>query len=476
MNFAAAEKDGWKLGVMPAFSSFLKKCYSKCVLRAQMASFNHPLVLAPEECAANALPINGPALRDILDDNPDGVDLVNIGWPSSAGPSSGANTLSSSSAPIPLQVPIPGGSGARTPSPGVDQMRSYSPTVEFPQQHPIPLPGSPGIRRSPTVSPQRSPMVSPQQSSLPLPSIVTEPIPTLALSGSLSTAAEDSQVRKRGREEPEGSQADRADDNPEQTRAESETGNVDDQRPPKVAKRAKSTRKKSRPSSLLVTRSTRPSKSLSTPRPAGIPLLSMSSVPAVSNSAWTHLYPLATSSAPGASLDPPHDSPKWLSRAVQLFDINLGPKWIRAVGLWYTIEESFGFADRRRFPDKEKHRPDAIAQWQKNDRSTSWRPGRVQFESYGHDFWAWWLAIQPTRRANGGTDRSIRDVTVFDKSVFDFYGALGMLQVIAALFFWGNAIVEDRKVGGRAGEDGSWAEALDDVVWVMERLHADRIE
>jgi hypothetical protein len=70
----------------------------------------------------------------------------------------------------------------------------------------------------------------------------------------------------------------------------------------------------------------------------------------------------------------------------------------------------------------------------------------------------------------------MRDVTLFDKSAFDFYGALGMLQVMAALFFWGDGIVQDRKVGGRAGEDGSWVEAVDDVFWVMERLYAETTE
>lgn len=431
-----------------------------------MASFAHPL-LAPEECAASALTINGPALRDILDDDPDGVDLVNIGWPVVPGPSSGANALSSSRAPSPLQVPVPGGSVASTPL-TIDRARAHSPTVGFPRPNSIPLPDSPDMRRSPTVSPRQSPVL--------LPDVDTEPIPAL----SLTTTAEDSQVRKRGREGPEGSLADSAEDNPARqgNRAESERVDGDDEGPSKVTKRrklVKSTRKKNASSSLLVTRPTRSSMSLSAPPlPTHVPAVSNStSSSLVVSYTWTHLYPLATSSAPGAVLDLPHDSPKWLVRAVQLFDMNLGPKWIRAVELWYTREESFGFADHGRFPNKEKHRPDAIGQWQKYDRSSSWRPGRIEFKDYSKEFWDWWLAIQKKRRGNDGTCKAVRDETLFDKDAFNFYGALGMLQIMAALFFWGNAIVEDRKAGGRAGEDGSWVEELDDVFWVMERLYAE---
>lgn len=222
----------------------------------------------------------------------------------------------------------------------------------------------------------------------------------------------------------------------------------------------------------------KPRMSAPTSRPAGMSILSKTTAstatlsPPTIPSTWTYPYPLATSSAPGAVLDIPHDAPKWLSRAVKLLDVDFGPSWVRVVELWFTREESFSFTDKGRFPDKERCRPDAIGMWQKYDRNPSWRPTSIHLESYAKDFWDWWLAIQPKRRVNERTRRSIRNEGLLDMSVFDVRGALGMLQVIAALFFWGNAIVDDRKAGGHAGEDGSWVEAVNDVFWVLERLYA----
>lgn len=313
------------------------------------------------------------------------------------------------------------------------------------------LADSPSVHRSPTVTPSQSPRLP----ALAVPGL----LPTLILSSPLRIAAE--QIRKRGRDETEGvaegNTKDTADGGGEVAGSEINAGGDEG---PSSAKR----QKVNNPTALTNTRSS----TLSSTSQA-LPL-NPTFTPSSQLVVWTHLYPLAASSAPGAVIDVPHDAPKWLSRAVRLLDINLGPSWIKTVELWYAREESFDFLDKGRFPDKEKSRPDAVAKWQKNDRNPLWRPGSLQLETYSKQFWDWWLAIQPKRRVNERTRRSTRDEALLDKGAFNIHGGLGMLQVIAALFFWGNAIVEDRKAGGHAGEDGSWAEAVEDVFWVMGKL------
>ena len=138
---------------------------------------------APEECAANALPVDGPALRDVMDDNLDGVNLVNIGFPAASG--SGTDTRIHSRAQTPLRDPI----SPRTeiPHTPIQQTRT-SPTVELIHQRPVPLLDSPGIGHSPTAPLQQSPIL--------LPDVIPGPIPALTLSRSSSVIVE---VWKRGR-------------------------------------------------------------------------------------------------------------------------------------------------------------------------------------------------------------------------------------------------------------------------------------
>ena len=61
-------------------------------------------------------------------------------------------------------------------------------------------------------------------------------------------------------------------------------------------------------------------------------------------------------------------------------NIDLDPAWVRAVELWYTREEGFGFAEKGRLPDKDRCRL-RYESWrqQKNHRNPAWRPPAIDF-------------------------------------------------------------------------------------------------
>lgn len=150
---------------------------------------------------------------------------------------------------------------------------------------------------------------------------------------------------------------------------------------------------------------------------------------------------------------------------------NLGPRWTHLVKLWYERKEDAGFKQTGRLPDPQNSRPDAIAAWAKNARKAHWRPKTIDITQYCETWWRWWLSLQPDWRNQGKPREPLR---VFPKDVDSGWewskcmGSNGVLQILAALFFWQDACLKAGRV--RLGVDNEWNGTVEDVIWVLEHL------
>jgi hypothetical protein len=79
-------------------------------------------------------------------------------------------------------------------------------------------------------------------------------------------------------------------------------------------------------------------------------------------------------------------------------------------------------------------------------------------------WWAWWISIQPEERANFGGMLSCP--TTADWSlVIKLHGRNGLLQVMASLLWWGEAVTKTSPF-----DQLDWAIAVDDVARVLEEM------
>jgi len=144
-----------------------------------------------------------------------------------------------------------------------------------------------------------------------------------------------------------------------------------------------------------------------------------------------------------------------------LLSVRLGGTWESAVAAWLRYEATYAYhgASRATFPAK--YRPKAISDWIQRRRSVKWRPGLLNLEEYQKGYWSWWRSLQPTWR-KFEADTTARDTG--DWAAMDKPGVNGWLNVVVALFLWGNALREAR------ADFGSWHHVVEDATWVLEQL------
>lgn len=153
------------------------------------------------------------------------------------------------------------------------------------------------------------------------------------------------------------------------------------------------------------------------------------------------------------------DKPEWVTKATSLFEsTNLGLEWKLLLSRWFKFEEQAGFQDSGKLGTR--RRPRAVADWIQRARTPTFRPEITDFDEFAADFTAWWQSVQPEwrRSGNGEASRDDGDWEDIRRS-----GVNGLVSVVAALFFWGNAIQP-------AGDRVKWVEALGDVTYVFEHL------
>lgn len=157
--------------------------------------------------------------------------------------------------------------------------------------------------------------------------------------------------------------------------------------------------------------------------------------------------------------------PAWISSALGMLRAEaLGAPWDEIVRLWEAFEVQNGAANVGRIGAT--RRPTCVADWIQRARAPAYRPSITNFKKFSSDFFAWWAAIQPDWRRDGDSAllRQSGDMSDISRS-----GVNGLLSVLAALFFWGTALGENREV------DGDWKAAVEDVDWVLRELLREEI-
>lgn len=153
------------------------------------------------------------------------------------------------------------------------------------------------------------------------------------------------------------------------------------------------------------------------------------------------------------------DKPDWVAKVTSLFEsTNLGPEWAALLSGWFKFEEQAGFQDSGKLGTR--RRPRAVSDWIQRARTPTFRPEITDVDEFAADFTAWWQSLQPEWRCSGNGEAARDDG---DWKDIRRSGVNGLVSVVAALFFWGNAIQP-------AGDRVDWLEALGDVTYVFEHL------
>jgi hypothetical protein len=177
-------------------------------------------------------------------------------------------------------------------------------------------------------------------------------------------------------------------------------------------------------------------------------------------------------SAPAVDLSVPHDAPAWLHQGLALINVNLlgSLLWAKLVRLWYQREEDLGFKTQGLL--KGQQRPTCISDWQKCARSQTYRP-TLDTKQFHSQFWTWWALVQLEWRVGQDTAMLLKVDGKLDWATLTAAGLNGILQALAALFFWGDTI---DKEGRKAEECANWTLCVSDVVWVLEKLPVETLE
>ncbi|KAJ7021070.1 hypothetical protein C8F04DRAFT_973231, partial [Mycena alexandri] len=157
--------------------------------------------------------------------------------------------------------------------------------------------------------------------------------------------------------------------------------------------------------------------------------------------------------------------PKWTADAhVTLLASGGGDLWLKAVDLWWKYEKAANFVG----PAKGKGtalRPKEVSGWIARARSGGPVPAIMDVFSFAVKWWAWWVDINPKWRARtAGVAIRLEKKGDGDWGSVASTGPNGMLNVLICLRWWFDALRGDE------GGMGGWKEALEDVVWALERI------
>ncbi|KAJ6494168.1 hypothetical protein DFH09DRAFT_810143, partial [Mycena vulgaris] len=116
-----------------------------------------------------------------------------------------------------------------------------------------------------------------------------------------------------------------------------------------------------------------------------------------------------------------------------------------------------------------KGRPKQVGAWVARSRGKRHADTEVTDPVEYAGLWqAWWDSLQPGWRKKGADGKWVvgESYGVDGKEWGEMYrwGVNGLLNVVASLYFWGCAVVED------AEHRGAWEAAVADVGWMMEGM------
>ncbi|KJA14669.1 hypothetical protein HYPSUDRAFT_102262, partial [Hypholoma sublateritium FD-334 SS-4] len=111
-------------------------------------------------------------------------------------------------------------------------------------------------------------------------------------------------------------------------------------------------------------------------------------------------------------------------------------EWQALVSAWLEFEKVSGYEGSRRLGSRSH--PRTVADWIQRARSPAYCPEIKNIAAFAADFTAWWQNVQPAWRTESATDQMPHVEGNWED--IRCPGLNGLLSIIAALFFWGNAI------------------------------------
>ncbi|KAJ7050147.1 hypothetical protein C8F01DRAFT_957149, partial [Mycena amicta] len=152
-----------------------------------------------------------------------------------------------------------------------------------------------------------------------------------------------------------------------------------------------------------------------------------------------------------------------------------GVEWATCVQRFFDFEGAWGFVEGSWSMPKPL-RPPQVSGWLSRGRKWTMPPtlggliGRRRYVGMGAELWVgtwwkWWRSLQPAERElldNG--ELSLPEIADWS-GMAKMYGNNGLMQVMAALVWWG-------EVAKERGEEETeeWCVAVKDVTWVLEQL------
>ncbi|KAK0229017.1 hypothetical protein IW262DRAFT_1263416 [Armillaria fumosa] len=138
-----------------------------------------------------------------------------------------------------------------------------------------------------------------------------------------------------------------------------------------------------------------------------------------------------------ASIVFPSSAPPWAINALEMFKSHsFGPDWSQVVYSWVAFQVMNDFDSDDKL--SAEGRPECVGQWIARARSQKWRPTYVNLDivsKFQEPFWDWWANLQPEDRV-GGSEDGIEDLEREPDGRPTHSGKNGLVNVMAALFFW----------------------------------------
>ncbi|PPR03273.1 hypothetical protein CVT24_012820 [Panaeolus cyanescens] len=139
----------------------------------------------------------------------------------------------------------------------------------------------------------------------------------------------------------------------------------------------------------------------------------------------------------------------------------LGEEWVVFVKAWSVFQTNAGFDKSANGRLPSQNRPVVVKNWIARARSVTYRPDIGSLTHYEKGFNSWWTSMQPPwRMVNGRLDKERTDG---DWSALNQPGPNGLLNVVAALYFWGRAAY-----GGK--HEKAWKAAVKDCTAAFQAL------
>ncbi|KAJ7117329.1 hypothetical protein C8R43DRAFT_902055 [Mycena crocata] len=180
-----------------------------------------------------------------------------------------------------------------------------------------------------------------------------------------------------------------------------------------------------------------------------------------------------TTSPSASNLTPcPPTAPPWFVDArTEITQMDLGPHFQGLVSAWTRVEYASRFEHSSQNLSS-KARPTQVGTWiGPNQRGKRGDPTKLLVldpVAYALQWKAWWDSLQPEWRVRGEDGRWVAEGPYGpdgrEWGPLYRWGVNGTLSLLAALYFWGCAVIGDETLRLH------WEEQVNDVGWMMEGM------